>query len=88
MAHSQLHNLNQEKNSKEQREIEAESVAFICLEYFNFPTDEYSFGYVASYSQNQELDVLKSSLSTIEKESKRMIKFLSENTDLGKFQKV
>lgn len=37
------------------REVEAESVAYVVCQHFGLDTGEYSFGYVAGWSQDREL---------------------------------
>ena len=83
LCHSKLHNIKQEKVSHEQREIEAESSAYIVLSYYGFDCSDYSFGYVASYCKNKDIAILKSSIERIESVSREMISFLGENTDLN-----
>lgn len=59
-AHSLLHK--DTKKSQSQREIEAESLAFVICNHFDIDTSDYSFGYVASYvmeNQDQLKDILK-----------------------------
>lgn len=52
VAHSILHI---ESNlRRQQKEIEAESVAFVVCNYFGLDTSEYSFEYVASYGVDRE----------------------------------
>lgn len=49
-AHIQLHK--DTNKSKEQKEIEAESIAFVICNSFGLDTSEYSFGYITSSLQN------------------------------------
>lgn len=83
LCHSKLHNLKQDKVSHEQREIEAESAAFVVLSYYGFDCSEYSFGYVASYCKDKDTSILRSSMERIESVAREMISFLGVNTDLG-----
>ena len=66
-AHALLHNAKEEELGKGRslREVEAESVAYVVCQHFGLDTGEYSFGYVAGWSQNRELEELRQSLSTI-----------------------
>ena len=40
-------------------------MAYVVCQHFGLDTGEYSFGYVAGWSQNRELEELRQSLSTI-----------------------
>lgn len=83
LAHSKLHSLEQEeKISKNEREIEAESVAYVTLTHFGFDVSEYSFSYVASYCNGKSTKELQDSLSRIERCSRELIDFLVEHTSL------
>lgn len=66
-AHSMLHNPEtaEEKKSRNSEEIEAESVAYAVCKYFGIDTDENSFGYLAAWSKDKEVNELKESLETI-----------------------
>lgn len=69
IAHAKLHipDLLAEGQKKERREkeVEAESVAYIVCQHFGIDTSDYSFGYVAGWSRGRELEELKSSLNLI-----------------------
>ncbi|WP_454189841.1 hypothetical protein [Paenibacillus sp. Marseille-Q7038] len=45
--------------SNEEREIEAEGVAFVVLTYFGFDTSDYSLPYVATWSMSAEPEAIK-----------------------------
>ena len=64
IAHAYLHNKKTDK-SKEKKEVEAESVAFCICDALGLDTSEYSFGYVAMWSSDKNLNELKESLSDI-----------------------
>ena len=72
-AHSLLHK--DRKKSQSQREIEAESLAFVICDHFDIDTSDYSFGYVASYAMNNP-EQLKNILSNIQVNAKEMINSL------------
>lgn len=72
LAHSRLHNLDQERKTRNEREVEAEGIAFIVCNHFGLDTSDYSFGYVAGWSGN--VDYIKSVGETIQKESAKIIK--------------
>lgn len=83
LAHSKLHSVEQKKKiSKNEREIEAESVAYVTLTHFGFDVSEYSFSYVASYCDGKSIKELQDSLSRIERCSRELIDFLLEKTSL------
>ena len=69
-AHSILHK--QTNKTHSQREIEAESLAFVLCNHFGIDTSEYSFGYIASYA-DKEFDELKSILLNIQSTAHEMI---------------
>ena len=80
MAHQKLHSEEIEKIKGEKRavtrnekEIEAESVAYTVCQHFGIDTSDYSFGYVAGWSEGKELAELKASLLTIRRAAASMI---------------
>lgn len=72
-AHSILHKETNKKQS--QREIEAESLAFVICDHFGIDTSEYSFGYIASYA-NKDYSELKSILVNIQSKAHEMIELI------------
>jgi len=76
-AHARIHVPKEaETKSREQKEVEAESIAYTVCRHFGLDTSEYSFGYVASWADSQETDVLKQSLETIRNEAVEMIEII------------
>lgn len=75
-AHATLHN-NSDK-PKEQREVEAESIAFIVSNYLGVDTSSYSFDYVANWSQGMELEQLQNVLESIQSTANQIINSLHE----------
>ena len=80
IAHARLHAIDTEKPLQGQqtadrrtREVEAESIAYTVCQHYGLDTSDYSFGYVATWSGDKELDTLKSSLDTIRKEAAAII---------------
>ena len=68
MAHAKLHNTEAQKDNKQSRnskEVEAESVAYTVCQHYGIDTSDYSFAYVATWSQGKEMPELKESLNTI-----------------------
>lgn len=79
-AHSHLHEPNPNdpiRDSRNIKEVQAESVAFVVSNYFGIDTSEYSFNYIAAWG-NLELNELKNSLSVIQKEAAAMINGIEE----------
>jgi hypothetical protein len=64
---------------KNTREVEAESIAYVVCQHYGLDTSEYSFGYVATWSGDKELNVLKSSLDIIRKEADAIIADIDKN---------
>lgn len=82
-AHAVLHDLDiMQENGihKDQvtRECEAESVAFTVLSYFGLDTSDYSFPYIAGWSNDKDMKVLRASMDTIRKTAGEMIEGMSE----------
>lgn len=75
-AHSILHNDNVEgaaEKTRETKECEAESVAFVVCDHFGLDTGDYSFPYLASWSSGMDLPEIHASLETIQKTADDMI---------------
>lgn len=79
MAHSEIHSKHSErdKTTREQREIEAESVAYVTCKRLGLDTSDYSFGYIASWAKLDEKNV-KGSLDIIQKTSSDFIERIEE----------
>lgn len=77
MAHQKLHSVEQQndqnKQSRSEKEVEAESVAYTVCQHFGIDTSDYSFGYVAGWSAGKEMAELKASLLTIRRAAASMI---------------
>lgn len=67
-----------EKKSRNQKECEAESVAYVVSQHYGIDTGEYSFAYVAGWSENSEVPELKASLDTIRKAAAELITKIDE----------
>lgn len=50
-----------------------ESTAFVVCNHYGIDTSEYTFPYLASWSSSKELDELKNSLETIQKQANELI---------------
>ncbi len=83
-AHQALHSrqamdaIGATKKSRNQRETEAESVAYIVCQHFGIDTADYSFGYLATWASDKEVPELKASLDTIRNTASDMIEKIEE----------
>lgn len=84
MAHQRLHSkeVPGHDKSRMQKEVEAESVAYSICQRYGIDTSDYSFTYVATWSQDKELPELKASLETIRQAAADMITEIDEKLDL------
>ena len=82
MAHQKLHAINPDRKIADQdlenitrggKEVEAESVAYAVCQYYGIDTSDYSFAYIAGWSQGKETPELKASLNRIRKAASEMI---------------
>ena len=78
ISHAKLHNpeaLKEEgkRKSKGTIEMEAESVAYIVCQHFGIDTSDYSFGYIAGWSEGKGVEELKESMQSIRESSSEMI---------------
>lgn len=82
MAHQKLHAINPELGKPEPgqdiltrngKEVEAESVAYTVCQHYGIDTSDYSFAYIAGWSQGKETPELKASLNTIRTAASEMI---------------
>ena len=80
------HEVEEDPNSTKQiarnrrtEEVEAESISYAVCQYFGIQTGENSFGYIASWSKDKELEELKASLETINKTSCELIDQIEEH---------
>lgn len=73
ITHSRLHADPNIKKSREQKECEAESVAYIVCQHLGVDTSDYSFEYLASWSDGKELKELRESLNLIRKTASDII---------------
>lgn len=69
IAHAKLHDAKAvppgERKQRREKEVEAESIAYVVCQHFGIDTSDYSFGYVAGWSRGREMEELKSSLDLI-----------------------
>lgn len=67
-----------DKKSKNQKETEAESVAYVVCQHYGIDTSDYSFPYVATWSADKEVPELKASLDTIRRTASELIVKIDE----------
>lgn len=78
IAHAKLHKPSDildeaQKKKRRQKEVEAESIAYVVCQYYGIDTSDYSLGYVAGWSKGKELVELKASLDTIHRTAGEII---------------
>ncbi len=83
MAHQKLHaiELGNKDLSRNSKEVEAESVAYTVCQHYGIDTSDYSFSYVAGWSEGKEMPELKASLDTIRKAASEMIASIDEKIE-------
>ena len=82
-AHQSLHKNTLGQKDKREAELEAESVAYTVLNFFGIDSSEYSFGYLASWSQ-EDVKLLKQVLKDIQTNTKEIIeKIVVEEGDVA-----
>ncbi|EAZ88624.1 DUF3560 domain-containing protein [Crocosphaera chwakensis] len=82
IGHSLLHSRTQYNNHipRSKAELEAESVAFIVLNYFGIDSRDYSFPYVAGWQQGEDaLENLRQSGMRIQKAANKVIEWVDHN---------
>ena len=77
MAHQKLHdkdNVPEAKDiSRNGKEVEAESVAYVVCQHYGINTSDYSFSYVAGWTEGKETPELKASLDKIRQTASEFI---------------
>lgn len=77
MAHQKLHDkdnvLEAKDISRNGKEVEAESVAYVVCQHYGINTSDYSFSYVAGWSEGKETPELKASLDKIRQTASEFI---------------
>ena len=88
-AHCLLHDPDKKivtvKSPRNEKEVQAESIAFIVCEKLGVDTSEYSFPYIASWSEGKQLDQLNKFLDEIQKASQTI--FTGIDSELLKYKK-
>ncbi|MGU8030052.1 PBECR4 domain-containing protein [Streptococcus suis] len=85
MAHSDLHNLDAKATqdfTRSTKELQAESVAYVVASHYGFDTSEYSFGYLANWTEDAAtLSDLEAQLAIIQKEANSLIQRLDQSLE-------
>lgn len=88
IAHAMLHTkeqLQECKKDRKQKELEAESVAYIVCEHYGFDSEDYSFPYIVGWGGTGFQDILKESMTVIQKTADQIItgvnKYFENNKD-------
>lgn len=68
---------------RQTKEVQAESVAYTVCQHYGLETEEYSFGYIAGWSQNKDMKELKSSLEVIRSIAAEIINDVDKNLQEG-----
>lgn len=84
MAHQKLHDTGNaaDSQSRSSKEVEAESVAYTVCQHYGIDTSDYSFSYVAGWSEGKEMKELKASLGTIRRTASEMISDIEEKLEV------
>lgn len=82
IAHAVLHDyengaLKDEMPDRRTKEVQAESTAYVVTRWLGIDSSEYSFGYIAGWSEGRELKELKQSLEVIHTEASALIDSIS-----------
>ena len=85
-CHARIHDVTEmadpsERPDQATREVQAESVAFVVAEHYGLDTGDYSFGYVAGWSDGKETSELKASLQTIRETASGIIGDVDRSLD-------
>ena len=88
ITHARLHDIHREKEKdippeqrkdRNTREVEAESVAYAVCQHYGIETSDYSFGYIAGWSNGRETKELKASLELIRSTAAGLITDIDDN---------
>lgn len=86
MAHQKLHdkdNVPEAKDiSRNGKEVEAESVAYVVCQHYGINTSDYSFSYVAGWSEGKETPELKASLDKIRQTASEFIYHIDQKMEV------
>ena len=86
MAHQKLHSIDPKELPPEEprltrnaKEVEAEAIAYTVAQHYGIETSDYSFAYIAGWSQGKETPELKASLDRIRKAADEMITAIDDH---------
>lgn len=86
IAHQKLHSidpkelpLEEPRLTRNAKEVEAESVAYTVAQHYGIETSDYSFAYIAGWSQGKDTPELKASLDRIRKAADEMITAIDDH---------
>lgn len=86
MAHQKLHSIDPKELPPEEprltrnaKEVEAESVAYTVAQHYGIETSDYSFAYIAGWSQGKDTPELKASLDRIRQAANEMITAIDDH---------
>ena len=84
MAHQKLHDKDAaiDDITRNGKEVEAESVAYVVCQHYGINTSDYSFSYVAGWSEGKETPELKSSLDKIRQTAAEFISQIDEKMEV------
>lgn len=90
IAHQKLHSDMEaaKQQTRNSREVEAESVAYVVCQHYGIDTSDYSFTYVAGWSEGKETPELKESLDTIRKAASELITDIDQVLEELQLEKV
>lgn len=77
LGHATLHH-DESGKSRKQAEVEAEATAFIVADHLGLDTSEYSFDYIAVWSQDMKLEKLSEVLANIQNNAHQLISDVDE----------
>ena len=84
-AHSELHHANhpqRENLTYSNAELQAESVAYVVASYYGMDTSDYSFGYLAGWSNDKKaLTDLEAQLDIVNKEARDLIQRIDSHLE-------
>ncbi|MFM0818502.1 PBECR4 domain-containing protein [Streptococcus suis] len=91
-AHSELHHKDhpqKEQLTRSTAELQAESVAYVVASYYGLDTSNYSFGYLASWSQDKDtLRDLEAQLDIVQQEAKSLIERMDKAMEVLRLSQV
>lgn len=91
MTHQKLHSITpqeakavseEDKLTRNHKEVEAESVAYTVCQHYGIETFDYSFAYIAGWSHGKEIPELKASLNRIRTAASEMITAIDSQLQL------